>query len=59
MAFTGAVAGLIGVALGRVRARYAGERAAETSESAMLEGAMGKETPRAVMPIRSAPGGPP
>ena len=58
MAFTGAVASLIGVALGRVRARYAGEQAPETSESAMLVGAVGEETSRAVMPIRSAPGGP-
>jgi EmrB/QacA subfamily drug resistance transporter len=59
MALTGAVAGLIGVALGRVRARYAGEQSPGASESAVLEGAMGEETPVAVIPIRSAPGGPP
>jgi EmrB/QacA subfamily drug resistance transporter len=45
MALTGALAGLTGLALGRVRARYGGEESADTSNCTMLTQALTEESP--------------
>jgi EmrB/QacA subfamily drug resistance transporter len=45
MALTGALAGLTGLALGRVRARYGGVESADTSNSTMLTQALTEESP--------------
>jgi EmrB/QacA subfamily drug resistance transporter len=48
MALTGVLAGVTGLALGRVRARYGGEQPADTSEGTRLEPAFEEEASRLI-----------